>query len=139
MTSNLLPPIANKIPKKLRKHNDIRIDDYYWLNNRENPEVIDYLNQENDYYRAMTGHTVDFQKQLFEEMKARIKEDDESVPYFYNEYYYLTRFEKGQDYPISYQFRPKSSPPRIWAIANINPRSNNDNLVVEKLQSIEYP
>ena len=100
MTSNLLPPIANKIPKKLRKHNDIRIDDYYWLNNRENPEVIDYLNQENDYYRAMTGHTVDFQKQLFEEMKARIKEDDESVPYFYNEYYYLTRFEKGQDYPI---------------------------------------
>ena len=100
MTSNLLPPIANKIPKKLRKHNDIRIDDYYWLNNRENPEVIDYLNQENDYYKAMTSHTVDFQKQLFEEMKARIKEDDESVPYFYNEYFYLTRFEKGQDYPI---------------------------------------
>jgi oligopeptidase B len=48
----------------------------------------------------MTAHTKDFQKELFEEMKARIKEDDESVPYLYNGYYYITRFEKGKDYPI---------------------------------------
>lgn len=100
MSKILLPPIAKIIPKKLKKHNDIRIDNYYWLNNRENPEVIDYLNKENGYYNKMTFHTKEFQKQLFEEMKSRIKEDDESVPYLYNGYYYITRFEKDQDYPI---------------------------------------
>jgi oligopeptidase B len=100
MTQNIIPPIAKIIPKKLKKHHDIRIDNYYWLNNRENPEVIDYLNDENKYYNEMTAHTKDFQEQLFLEMKSRIKEDDESVPYFYNGYFYITRFEKGQDYPI---------------------------------------
>jgi oligopeptidase B len=84
----------------MEKHGHIRTDDYYWLNQRENPEVIDYLNKENEYYQQSTVHTKDFQKDLFEEMKARIKEDDESVPYFYNGYYYITRFEKGKDYPI---------------------------------------
>ncbi len=100
MSENFKAPIAKIIPKKLKKHNNIRIDNYYWLNDRENPEVIDYLNQENEYYQAMTSHTEDFQKQLFDEMKSRIKEDDESVPYLYNGYFYITRFEKGQDYPI---------------------------------------
>ena len=93
-------PVAKIIPKSLEKHNETRIDNYFWLNDRENPEVIDYLNKENTYYDAMTAHTKDFQKELFEEMKGRIKEDDQSVPYLYNGYYYITRFEKGQDYPI---------------------------------------
>ncbi|PIF63199.1 oligopeptidase B [Flavobacterium sp. 11] len=93
-------PVAKIIPKSLEKHNETRIDNYFWLNDRENPEVIDYLNKENKYYDAMTAHTKDFQKELFEEMKGRIKEDDQSVPYLYNGYYYITRFEKGQDYPI---------------------------------------
>ncbi|MFN3968470.1 S9 family peptidase [Flavobacterium sp.] len=96
----LLPPKATIIPHQLEKHGHVRTDDYYWLNQREKAEVIDYLNQENEYYQQSTAHTKDFQKDLFEEMKARIKEDDESVPYFYNGYYYITRFEKGKDYPI---------------------------------------
>jgi oligopeptidase B len=100
MSVNPEAPKAKIIPKKLKKHNEIRIDNYFWLNDRENPEVIDYLNQENTYYESMTAHTKDFQKELFEEMKGRIKEDDQSVPYLYNGYYYITRFEKGQDYPI---------------------------------------
>lgn len=100
MSDSLSTPIAKVIPKKLKKHNDIRTDNYFWLNDRENPEVIDYLNQENQYYETMTAHTKDFQKTLFEEMKGRIKEDDESVPYFYNGYFYITRYEKGQNYPI---------------------------------------
>ncbi len=62
--------------------------------------MIDYLERENEYYEKMTEHTKAFQKDLFEEMKSRIKEDDESVPYFYNGYYYITRFETGNDYPI---------------------------------------
>lgn len=93
-------PIATVKPKSLEKHGDIRIDNYFWLNDRENPEVIDYLNAENDYYNKATYHTKNFQTALFDEMKSRIKEDDESVPYLYNGYYYITRFEKGQDYPI---------------------------------------
>lgn len=95
-----IPPKAKKIPHKLEKHGHVRQDDYYWLNDRENPEVIDYLNRENDYYRQATAHTVALQDALYLEMKGRIKEDDQSVPYFYNGYYYIRRFEKGKDYPI---------------------------------------
>ncbi len=94
------PPKAKIIPTTLEKFDDIRIDNYFWLNDRENPEVIDYLNKENDYYKEMTAHTNDLQKELFEEMKSRIREDDQSVPYLYNGYYYITRFETGSDYPI---------------------------------------
>lgn len=98
--SKITAPKAKKIPYTLEIHNDIRIDDYYWLNDRKNPEVIEYLNQENAYYEEMTAHTKEFQKALFEEMKSRIKEDDQSVPYLYNGYWYISRFAKGQDYPI---------------------------------------
>ena len=100
MSNELQAPIAKNIPHELEKHGHVRIDNYYWLNDRENPEVIDYLNKENEFYQKSTEHTKAFQKDLFEEMKARIKEDDESVPYLYNGYYYITRFEKGKDYPI---------------------------------------
>lgn len=100
MPENIPAPVAKKIPKIMEKFGDKRTDDYYWLNDRENPEVIDYLKKENAYYEKMTAHTKAFQKELFEEMKARIKEDDSSVPYLYNGYYYQTRYEKGKDYPI---------------------------------------
>ncbi|NBL65092.1 prolyl oligopeptidase family serine peptidase [Flavobacterium sp. NST-5] len=100
MSEKILPPVAKKIPVTLEKHGDKRIDNYFWLNERENPEVIDYLNKENEYYQKSTQHLQKFQQELFEEMKARIKEEDESVPYFYNGYWYLTRFEKGKNYPI---------------------------------------
>jgi oligopeptidase B len=98
--SKIKPPKAKIIPTTFEKFNDIRIDNYFWLNDRENPEVIDYLIKENEYYQEMTAHTHNFQKELFEEMKSRIKEDDQSVPYLYNGYYYITRFETGSDYPI---------------------------------------
>jgi oligopeptidase B len=93
-------PFAKQIPKKLTIHDDVRVDEFYWLNDRENPEVIDYLNKENDYYNAHTVKTKDFQVSLFDEMKSRIKEDDSSVPYKYNGYWYITKFKKGKDYPI---------------------------------------
>ena len=100
MKAEIQPPIAKIVPNSLEKHGDIRIDNYFWLNQREDKEVIDYLNKENEYYEKMTAHTKELQDDLFKEMKARIKEDDTSVPYFYNGYYYITRFEKGKDYPI---------------------------------------
>ena|SRR5688572_26572500 len=98
MVEIITAPLATVKPKQIEKHGHVRTDDYYWLNERENPEVIDYLNKENDYYNKMTEHTKQFQADLFEEMKSRIKEDDSSVPYLYNGYYYITRFEKGKDY-----------------------------------------
>jgi len=94
------PPEAEKIPKKLIKHFDTRVDDYYWLNERENPKVIKYLNDENSYTDSRLKPTKKLQKELFNEMKNRIKKDDSSVPYFYNEYWYIKKFEKGKDYPI---------------------------------------
>ena len=100
MSEQQKPPLAKIIPTTLEKFDDVRTDNYFWLNDRENPEVIDYLNKENQYYQEMTAHTKVFQKELFEEMKARIKEDDQSVPYLYNGYYYITRFEIGSNYPI---------------------------------------
>ncbi|OBQ54248.1 S9 family peptidase [Tamlana sp. s12] len=99
-TTQVQAPVAKQIPHKLSIHNDNRIDNYYWLNDRENPEVIDYLNKENDYTKALMAHTEDFQKTLFEEMKSRIKEDDTSVPYKLNGYWYITKYEAGKDYPI---------------------------------------
>lgn len=93
-------PIAKKIPHELSIHGDVRIDDYFWLNQRENPEVIDYLNQENLYQEEMMSDTQDLQNQLFEEMLGRIKQDDVSYPVKKNGYYYYTRYEKGKEYPI---------------------------------------
>lgn len=100
LEKTILPPSAKIRPKELKIHNDIRIDNYYWLNDRENPQVIDYLNAENDYTKSIMRHTESFQKDLFEEMKGRIKEDDATVPYKLNGYWYLTRYETGKDYPI---------------------------------------
>lgn len=98
--NDVAAPIVQRMPKEMTIHGHQRIDDYYWLNERENPKVIDYLNAENDYYKNLTAHTEQFQQDLFEEMKGRIKEDDESVPYKKNGYYYITRYETGKQYPI---------------------------------------
>ncbi len=96
----ITPPSVKKVDTILTKHGDQRTDSYYWLNQRENPEVIKYLEAENEYYEKMTAHTKNLQQNLFEEMKGRIKEDDSSVPYFLNGYWYQVRYEKGKDYPI---------------------------------------
>lgn len=98
--SSAKAPIAAKIVKELKIHGDVRIDNYYWLNEKENPKVIDYLNEENAYFEKETAHTKQFQEELFQEMKGRIKEDDESVPYKKNGYYYITKYKKGNQYPI---------------------------------------
>ncbi len=100
MTKSIQPPFAEKKPKTLTIHDDVRIDDYYWLNNKKDKEVINYLKSENKYYEAMTSKYKAFETTLFEEMKARIKEDDESVPYKYNGYWYIVKYETGKDYPI---------------------------------------
>ncbi|MCK4813164.1 MAG: S9 family peptidase [Candidatus Marinimicrobia bacterium] len=93
-------PVAKKIEKKLIVHNDTRIDPYYWLRDRENPEVIDYLEAENAYTETKMKDSERLQKKLYKEMIARIKQDDSSVPYRMNGFLYYTRYEKGKEYPI---------------------------------------
>lgn len=93
-------PQAKKIENILEIHGDKRIDNYFWMNDRENPEVIKYLEEENAYEEAMMKETEAFQEDLYEEMKARYKKDDESLPYFFNEYWYIVRYEEGKEYPI---------------------------------------
>ena len=93
-------PKAKKIQKTLIKHNHKRIDPYYWLNDRENPEVIEYLNAENSYTKKMLAPSEELQKELFEEITAKIVKDDSSVPYESNGYWYYARYEEGKDYPI---------------------------------------
>ena len=96
----MMPPKAPKKQQLLEIHADKRIDNYFWLNQRDTPEVLSYLEAENEYFTYKTKHTEAFQKTLFEEMKSRIKEDDESVPYKYNGYWYFSRFQEGKEYPI---------------------------------------
>lgn len=98
-------PIAKKVPKELVIHDDVRLDNYYWLKDKENDEVVSYLNEENAYYEALTAHTKDFQESLFHEMKGRIKEDDSSVPYKLNGYWYSTRYEIGGEYALYSRFK----------------------------------
>ena len=97
------PPIASKKAQQRYVHGETVTDDYYWLNAyfKQGPdadEVLEYLAAENTYTTKMLADTEDLQQQLFAEMKARIKEQDESVPYFKNGYYYYTRTELGQQY-----------------------------------------
>ena len=94
------PPKAEIKEYQHKIHNDIRVDEFYWLNNPDDPEVIDYLERENDYYKKSTKHLKSLENKLFTEMRSKIKEDDSSAPYFYNGYWYITRYEKNKQYPI---------------------------------------
>ncbi|MFT4718547.1 MAG: oligopeptidase B [Rickettsiales bacterium] len=93
-------PQIKKTPHKLEIHQDVRIDNYYWLNNKKNPDVIKYLEDENEYTAKKLASTEKLQEDLYQEMKSRIKEEDQSLPTKKDDYYYYTRFEKGSQYPI---------------------------------------
>lgn len=105
------PPIAKIKPTRLEKHGDVRVDNYFWMRlsdeqkaaaikDEQTENVIAYLEAENKYYNTIVGYTNNFQEHLFQEMKGRIKEDDSSVPYKNNGYFYNTRYEVGKQYPI---------------------------------------
>ncbi len=96
----IIPPVAKKKPRKVEIHGVTFKDDYFWLRNKETDEVISYLNDENAYTTEMMKHTEELQELLFQEMKERIKETDESAPIKVGEYYYYFRTEEGKNYRI---------------------------------------
>lgn len=98
--SMLKPPVAKIIPKELTIHGHTRLDNYFWLNDRENPEVIKYLEEENAYAENVLAPVKDFREKLFLELKGRIKEEDASAPYKDGNYFYYHRFETGKEYPV---------------------------------------
>jgi oligopeptidase B len=95
-----MPPIAKKTHKVDTLHGDIRQDDYFWLREKDNPDVLAYLRAENAYTDEVTRPTAAFQASLYQEMLARIKEDDSTVPYRRGGHFYYSRTEKGKQYPI---------------------------------------
>ncbi len=97
---SISPPVAKIIPEADTLHGDVRIDNYYWLRDRANPEVIEYLEAENKYTEDIMKHTEKFQKQLYKELLGRIKETDLSVPEKIDDYYYYSRTEEGKQYRI---------------------------------------
>ncbi len=118
-TTDMKAPVAAKKPKELSIHGDTRIDNYYWLRERENPEVISYLEAENAYRESVMKDTEGFQKDLFDEIVGRIKQTDESVPYRKNGYYYYTRYEEGKEYPV-YCRKKGSMEAQEEILANVN-------------------
>ncbi len=101
-TTRPTPPIAKKEPRVFELHGDRRVDDYFWLRDdkRQNPEVIAYLEAENAYTQSVMAPYKAFEDKLYQEMLARIKETDLSVPYPYRNFFYYYRTEQGKQYPI---------------------------------------
>lgn len=94
------PPVAKKLATKLETHGHVREDPYFWLNQRDDPEVLAYLESENAYTDEVMSHTRELQDALFEEIKGRLVPDDRSVPYRKDDFYYYFRFEKGKEYAV---------------------------------------
>ncbi len=92
--------MVKKIPTRLERHGQVRVDNYYWLRERDNPDVIDYLNEQNQYAAKEMAHARGLEEKLFEEIKARFKKTDMSVPYRLADYFYYNRYEEGKEYAI---------------------------------------
>ena len=107
------PPVCPINPHQIETHGDVRVDDYYWLNNREDAEVIKYLEAENDYSNSVMKDTESLQKRLYDEMLGRIKQDDSSVPYFLNGYWYYTVVQENKEYPVFCRKKDSLSNPEI--------------------------
>ena len=129
MTKKPQPPVAQKNPYVIKNNGNERIDEYFWMRltdeqkNAESPDsqtvqVLTYLNAENDYAKAIMKHTEPFQEKLFEEIKGRIKEDDETVPYLENGYYYQTKYFQGKEYAVHYRWKEGSAEPGVLLDVN---------------------
>lgn len=111
LSESIKAPVAKVVPVNLEKHGDVRVDNYYWMKltdaqkeakepDAQTKDVISYLEAENKYLDTVMKHTKPFQDSLYNEIVGRIKQTDMSVPYKYNGYHYITKFEEGKEYAI---------------------------------------
>ncbi len=122
--TNVTAPTAEKKLKEVGMHGDVRVDNYYWMNDffKKGPDstkVVEYLKAENTYLETVLGGTKELQASLFTEMKSRIKEKDETPPVFHNGYYYYTRLEEGQQYFV-YCRKKESLSAKEEVLADVN-------------------
>ncbi len=116
----LTPPVAAVRPHRFDEHGNVRVDPYYWLKDRNNPEVIKYLEDENAYTKAVMAHTQALQERLYEELKGRVLQNDQSVPFRERNSFYYTRLVEGKNYPIYARKRGSlSAPEEIMIDANV--------------------
>lgn len=116
----LTPPIAAVRPHTFNEFGGTRVDQYYWLKERSNPEVIQYLEAENAYTKAVMAHTEGLQERLYEELKGRVLQNDQSVPFREGSYFYYTRLVEGKNYPIYARKRGSvSAPEEIMIDVNV--------------------
>src|SRR5947209_16078689 len=111
-----IPPVAPRRPHQLEAHGHTRIDDWYWLSERDDPEVLTYLKAENDYAAAILAPTEKLQEELFQEIKARIKETDAGPPTRDGAWWYYSRSEEGKQYPILCR---RADPERLMSGATV--------------------
>src|SRR6266446_1646082 len=119
-TPSAVPPVAAVRPHRFDEHGNVRIDPYYWLKDRSNPEVVTYLEDENAYTTAVMAHTEALQERLYEELKGRVLQNDQSVPFRERNYFYYTRLVEGKNYPIYARKRGSvNAPEEILIDANV--------------------
>ena len=124
-TVSPIPPVARKVPKKLEMHGDVRYDDYFWIRDRANPGVIEYIEAENRYTTEMMKHTEPLQKKLFEELVSHVRQTDETVPEKIDDYYYYSRTKEGLQYPIYCRRKGSVSAPE-QVILDVNEASEGN-------------
>jgi oligopeptidase B len=137
MNTAVEPPVAAVIPHTLEKHGDVRVDNYFWLNERDNPEVIAYLEAENKYTDEVMAPVKGLEDTLFAEITGRIKQTDMSVPYKLDDYYYYTRYEEGQEYPI-YCRKEGSLAGAEEAMLDVNPLAKGHEFFSARNTQISY-
>lgn len=128
-----VPPVPVERPHQMEIHGDVRIDPYFWMKERENPEVVNHLKAENDYAAAIMAPQQALRAQLVSEMKARIQQDESSYPFFQGGYYYQTRYEPGKEYPI-YVRRPGSLAAKEEILLDVNKLAKG-----KKFISVPFP
>jgi oligopeptidase B len=127
------PPVVEQRPHTLEKHGDTRVDPYFWLRNRDDKDVIAYLEAENEYFRQQMAPLATLREQLFQEIKGRINQDDSTVPYQLGEYYYYRRYEEGLQYPIfARKFKSLDSKEQI--LLNVNQLAKGHAFYTARLQ-----
>ena len=114
------PPIARRIPTTTLLHGETLVDPYFWLREKENPEVRAYLEAENAYADAVTSPLSSLSASLYDEMLGRIKEDDTSAPYRFRGYFHRVRTEKGRQYPVHERRKVSTADETFQTVIDVN-------------------